>query len=454
MDLQPSDPRRQRPPSSSANPSANPSRRRVLATVAGLAATPLAAMLAGCGGNGDSSSSGPARLRAINVMSDVASADLYFDDVRILSALGASATSATVELDPKDYVAKIKRAGESATLSSGTYSMVTGGHYTAVLWGRESYPRLTTLPEDETDTDIDVGNTRLRVLGATQDSGSLDIYLTAEDTALADATPRVASITSGQLSGFAVFAAGTWRLRITGAGDVNDLRLDVSGVVLASQKHHTLVLTPSGGGVLVDALLLPQQATETVLRNTQARVRVVASSDSAGVVAVSRGGRTLAAALRSPSVGPYQMVEAGALPFTVRLNGVEVASEAPALTAGGDFTLLVDGSGQAHLLTDDNRLPSNSARLKIRLVHGVAGLDPLTLSINYLALLDDVPQGSASGYVVTTASSAAQLDVTAASALLPIYTNDAATLAANSVYTVFVLGGNVGGPTGVIRKER
>jgi hypothetical protein len=431
-------------------------RRQALRSLGTWLAAPLLPTLglAGCGGDGDDGSGGVAVVRAVNLMSDVPSLDLYVDDTRSLAALGRSVSATGVELSAGSRTLKLRPAGESTLLFSGSYSLEGGAHYTAVAWGRSAVPRLSNLPEDYTDSDIGSTDTRLRVLAATQDGGSLDVYVTAEAAVLADATPRLSSVTAGQLTGFAEFPAGTWRLRVTGAGDVNDVRLDVSGVALATQKHHTLVLSPAGGGVLVDGLLVLQQGTVLALPNTQARVRIVASAGTAAVVAVSRSGRTLASGLRSPSVGPYLLVDAGNEAFTVRVNGVVVDAGTLPLAAGTDHTLLVMADGGVRLLVDDNRLPSNSARMRLRLVHAVAGLDELTLSVNYLALLTDVVAGTGSEYLVGTTTSAALLEVTSPSQLAAVFSDDEVSLLANSVYTVFVLDGTTGGPTAVIRKER
>lgn len=427
-------------------PSTLPRRRALLAFGAG------GLMLAGCGG-GSSSGSGTASVRAINLTSDIASADLVFNDTVRFAALAADTLDTYTELEAATYTLKLRKAGDGTTLLSGSYALAKDQHYTAVAWGRETAPRLTTLPEDETDSDIGSGNARLRIFSATLDSGAVDVYLTATGVDLAETAATVAGVTAGQLTGFREVSAGSYRLRVTGAGDPSDLRLDIASFTLEAQRHATLVLTPGAGGVLVNGRLILQQGASSSQKNTQARLRIVAGVDGAGNVAVSLAGRTLAGGLRSPSVGPYQLVDAGTLATTVRVNGAVVESATRTLVAGSDYTMLVHGSGTVALLVDDNRLPSSSTRVKLRLLNGAAGTDPLTLSVDYLALATDVPAGTVSGYASVTASSAVRLDVTSAAAVAPLYTAEDVKLAAQGVYTVFVLGGNTS-VTGVIRKER
>ena len=430
-------------------PRGMPSRRDALFTLAG--STGL--LLAGCGGGSNTDSSGNAAVRAINLSSDIASADIYFNDDKKFTALAADALSDNQSINDQEWTIKVKKAGDATTLLSGSFSLAKDKHYTAVVWGRETAPRLATLPEDETDSDIATGASRLRIFNATLETGSLDVYVTATGTDLAETAASIASVTAGQLSSFRDLSTGTFRLRVTGAGDPADVRLDIAEFVLTEKKHATLVLTPGSGGVLVNGRTILQQGASTAQKNTKARLRVVAGADAAGNVAVTVGTRTLAGGLRSPSVGPYQLVDAGDAAVTVRINGSVVSSQTRALTAGADYTLLAYGTGSVALTADDNRLPTLTSRVKLRLVHGVAGAEPLTLSVDYLALASDLAVGTASAYSTINAASSARVDVTAASAVAPVYTATEVNLQSLGVYTVFVLGGN-STPTGVIRKER
>jgi hypothetical protein len=201
------------------------------------------------------------------------------------------------------------------------------------------------------------------------------------------------------------------------------------------------------------------------LKNTKARVRVVASVDSGGNVASTFGVTTLAGSLRSPSVGPYALVDAGAGTLTMRINGAAYSTTSQTFAAGADYTVMAYGSaaaGKLLLMTDDNRLPSATTRVKVRLVNGIDGSDPLTLSVDYLALASDVLAGSASTYATVNSNSSVQLQVTSAAAALPLYNTTSTTpfnLVGQGVYTVFMLSGNVDAkgalvPTGIPRRER
>ena len=429
-----------------------PSRRDALLTLASGAGL----LLAGCGEGGDNKhQSGNAQVRAINLSSDIASADIYFNDDRKFAALAADTLSGNQSINDQEWTLRLKKAGDATTLLSSSFTLGKDKHYTAVIWGRETAPRLATLPEDEVDSNIASGASRLRVFNAALETGLLDVYVTTPTSTadLAETAPSIASVTAGQLSSFGNLFSGTFRLRVTGAGDPGDVRLDIAEFVLAEKKHATLLLTPGSGGVLVNGRTIQQQGASTAQKNTKARLRVVAGADGSGNVAVTVGTRTLAGGLRSPSVGPFQLVDAGDALVAVRINGAVVSSTTRPLLAGADYTLLTYGAGSVKLIPDDNRLPTLTSRVKLRLVHGVAGAEPLTLSVDYLALANGLAVGEASAYSTINAASSARVDVTAASAAAPVYTAAEVNLQSQAVYTVFVLGGN-STPTGVIRKDR
>ena len=204
------------------------------------------------------------------------------------------------------------------------------------------------------------------------------------------------------LSSYATLDAGSWRLRVTGAGDSTDIRLDVPSITLADKKYTSLVLTAGSGGMLVHASVLVQQQTGLVTaRNTQARIRVVAGVESKGSVGVSWNGSTLAGSLRSPAVAPYALVDAGEHALELRVNGSVVSTGSATLAAGADYSLLAFGDSAAarlSLISDDNRLPSSTSRAKLRLIHGASLADALTLSVNYAALISDLALGTASAF--------------------------------------------------------
>ena len=411
--------------------------------------------LASCGG-GSSSDSGQTTVRVLNLAGDVGTLSVLVDDTEAFPSVASDAVSSDTTFDAGTYTLKVRQPAGTTNLLSQSHSLSKDQQYLAVVWGRASALRLSTLSETQDDSEIASGNTRLRLMNATIDSGAVDVYLTTSDADLADSTPVISSVAAGGIGGFKEFSAGTYRLRVTGAGDPADVRLDVASVTLPALKHSTLIVTAGTSGVLVHGAVVPRRSTLALMKNTQARVRVVAGVDAGGSVNVVLGSRTLAGSLRSPSVGPYALVDAGDAALAVRVNGVAQASQTRTFEAGTDYTLLVHGGAAAPAVVrvaDDNRLPTTASRVRIRLVNGASVADPLALSVDYAAVASDVPAGAASSYVTLVSNSSARVDVTAPSAVNALFSDTDANLQAYGVYTVFMLGGNAE-PTGVMRKER
>ncbi|OYU75549.1 MAG: hypothetical protein CFE45_32615, partial [Burkholderiales bacterium PBB5] len=312
--------------------------------------------------------------------------------------------------------------------------------YTLLAYGWAGALKTAILQDDVAGADA--GKAKLQVLNLAADAGTLDVYLTGNDDLLDDATALTTGLAGGATLSHTSISAGSYRLRVTGNGDKTDLRLDVTGLALTTTQVASLLLVPGPGGVLVHAVLAVQQGTVTTLSNKQARVRVVSAVGGNGRVTASVGGSTLASGIVSPTIGNYAQVTAntGALPVVLAVNGTLVPVADLALAAGGDYTLLVwgpAGAPQTTLVTDDNRLPATSGNAKVRLVHGVSGLDAaLTLTADFSAIASSVAGGQASAYASVVASSAMRLEVNSPLSSTALYTLSSVNVLAKGLYTV------------------
>lgn len=429
--------------------------RRAALRALGGAALGGSTLLAACGGN--SEAVGGARVRLLNASNGYASLDLLLDDRRSNSGIGFGAVGGYADADTDGVDTEIRAAGSATALASATRTLGNDSAYTVVAYGWAGALK-TALVEENLDS-ADSGKARLRVLNLAPDAGTLDVYLTGADEALDSATAVAAGVAGTDSAGPTTLTAAGYRLRVTAAGDRDDLRLDVTGLTLGSTQVATLLLLPGSGGVLVSAVLLLQKGAATVLANPKSRLRVVAAIAGNGRVSVAVGGAPVAAGAVSPAVGGYAQVDGGTRPLTLSVDGRAVAVADQALPAGGDYTLLVWGTAAAPQLTlvaDDNRRPGDSAKAKIRLVHGVAGLDAaltLTADFGVVGSAASVAPGQASSYGTVTAGSAMRLEVASPLSSTPLYTLADTTLVAQGLYTVFMLG-EAAAPSPALRKER
>ena len=411
-------------------------RRRPL-LLAAAAASSLAACGSGLG-------SDQARLRVLQASSAYASLDLFVDGIQRLSGIAFGSASGYVSVEDGTRTIAFASSGSTTFLQSQDRALERAVDYTVVVYGAAGALRTAQLVDDDSRPGSD--KARVRVLNTASDAGTLDVYLTGSAENLDDATPIAAGLGVGAASGATELARGGWRLRVTAAGDTTDLRLDIPTLTLGDRQIATLVITPGGGGVLVNALMLDHGGTVAALNNPNARVRAIAAVAGRPVINVTAGTTVLASGLEAPSIGDYVLVPAGLLPLTLQVAGTTVAAANLDATGGADITLLVHGEGaataQVLTITDDNRPPATTGNAKLRLLHGVSGIGTtLTLKVDLRTLAPQVPYASASAYASLAATTTARIEVTSPAFAEPIALPSPAELKSDAVYTVFVIGG-------------
>lgn len=407
--------------------------------------------LAGCSGSSDDQS-GRGTIRLLNASIDYDSLDLYVetddDDASLeIGAVASGDVSPYVELKSDTYTIRIKRAGGTSTVQTLTGVNITdGSHIAFVAYGRSGELLLQTIDEDTGDPDPDSAVISHANAAGT---GEVDVYLTDENDSLDDASPLVATET---------IDSGTYRLRITGDGDKDDLRLDVSDIEIASEQVATFVLTATPGGALVNAYLLEQQGELTKYQNGKARVRGAVGLASGSSTTLRVGGATL---LSNAAVGVignvYAQVDAGSATVNLTVGGNTISTGNLELEAGADYTVLVwsnQGVTEARLISDDNYLPDGSATAKVRLLNGLFGLTaPITLTIDFFPVIEGISRGDASGYVEVDSGLAYQYDVSDSTTTTNIWTRDSIELQNDGVYTLFMSGGD-SVVNGSLRRDR
>lgn len=418
------------------------------ATVAALAATTL---LAACGGGTDRTK---AQVRLVNASSGYAQLDWRVDDQLRQGAVAYGETAGYVEADPgKPHT--LARAGSGTALLTFTPAVDKRKHYTLLAYGAQGGLKQLLL-DDNAGAPAD-NRSQLRVVNAAPGAGALDIYLTGTGDTLAESVPVQTAAAVDAVGAWFTVNSGSYRLRVTATGSKTDLRLDVPALALASRQVLTLVLSPATGGVLVQGLALAQQGGIAALAPTQARVRVVAGLAEAGSVALRVGRDEVLSNVNAPAVTPYTLVPAGEQAVVVSVNGAAQGSGSFTLTAGADYTLLVYGPPAAALVrwvADDNNLPSDRNRAKLRLVNAVEGLSgPIALSADFAPVADGVAAGSASPYGGIDATTTAQISVSAVGTARPLFSAVDQIFAAAANYSVFLVGG-AASPVGIVRKDR
>ncbi len=426
----------------------------------------LAAALASCGGGGGESGADP-EIRLLNLSSGYSRLDLMTnlesdnededdeDDVDQLENIALDTVSEYVTLNPDNYTIKLRRSGSGAVLRSFTgEELVEDTVNMYVAYGEVG--QFGALRVDESLDDADPGEHKLHVANVSS-AGALDVYLTDQDTDLDDTTPVLSGVSASlqQLTA----DSGTYRLRATAANDTDDVRLDIPGFTLSDEGVSTLIFTATQGGMLANAVYIPQKGQPTRHVNSKARVRAAVALANGAAATINVGATRIITSSTAGVIGSrYTLFESGPQPVTMTVNGNAVTVPDVTLTAGADYTLLAwtstDGP-QLTLVVDDNRLPAGgSGMTKVRLLNGMSTLaSPITLTVDNSPLIEGVLLGEVSDEEEVTAGTDRQFDISNTLTAAPILTRSSITLQGNSVYTFFVTD-NGGTAIGVLRKDR
>lgn len=424
-------------------------KRTLLGLMAGL---PVSGVLTACGGN----NSGSAQVRLVNASPGYSALDLYIDDKLKVSNVAYGAASGYVSVDKGSFDTALSVNGSSTQLITTSRTYDTDTTYSIIAYGWNGSLKSVIVTENQADAAD--GSMYFRVLNTSTDAGSVDVYLTAETDSLDSATAVASDVGGGKSTSFGTVDSGTYRLRITAQGDTSTVLLDVSNVTVSSKGVYTLIVTPTIGGVLVNALLMKQKGDVTALNTTMARVRLVCAMPGGARVAAAVGDTTLTSGNASPAVIGYTQVDvsAGTLTIQATVDGVATPSTTWAATAGSDVTVVVSGATAADatpvVITDDNRLSTSSTKYKMRLMHASQALssDALTLTVDLTDIVSNQAYRSASSYVNRSANSSSVVTVSSLNAGQIFSLSDQA-LVAQGVYDVILLDKSAAGTDGVLQ---
>ncbi|MGY4830354.1 DUF4397 domain-containing protein [Sphaerotilaceae bacterium SBD11-9] len=428
---------------------------RISKPVALIVTTLAITLLSACGGSSSDSDGGTGQVRLINATPDYESLDLYVADTRVSTAVGQDSAGTYVALGAATSTFKLKRTDTTITSLAVDRTINSGVNNTLVAYTTNGNLRTAYMTDNEAAPTA--GYAKLRVFNTSYEAGSVDAYVTSVGGSLDGLSPFGSTLAGERFSAYTEVAAGSYRLVVTANGDKTDLRLDIPNITLANQQVTTLILTTTPGGVLLHGLLVDQAGTPAAYKNLSARIRLMAGTTANGTVSASLNGVTLATGLRSPTLGAYTLVPAGALSSSVTVDGSPLATSGLTAAPGADLTLMVLGTpaaAQATLLADDNKPPLTSTYAKLRLVHGVNGLaSAITLSADYSAIATDVLFANASTGVQIPAGTSYRLEANSPLSATPLYLATEVALQATHVYTAFLLG-DATAPLGVLRRDR
>lgn len=417
------------------------------------------AFLTACGGGGGGST---AQVRLLNATQSYAQLDLTVNDKTINSKIAYATVGDYGGVDTANTATRVLESSVGTSVSATTPTLAGGTNYTYVSYGFAGAVRTSLL--EESQAAADANKAKLIVLNLAPDAGSLDVYVTATGDALDTATPLTANLTGGASSGFNLINSGTFRIRVTGYSKKGeDLRLDIPSITFDSTSVNWVILTSTTSGVLVNGMHMVQKGAVKNYPNTLTRVRAVNALAGTPVVSTTINGNNILPASLPPNTSNYFSFTSGASTTTITVNSIPLNVTVPAYAAGTDYTLLVWGTAaapQLSVLSDDNRLPTVSGNVKIRLINGLSVPNTVaSLNVDYQSQANNVLPGTSSVPANVSSSTGSVVTVNSPLQSDALYnpslgtTSGLTPLTANGVYTIFVMG-DPAAPKGKFSKDR
>jgi len=205
----------------------------------------------GCGG----SNHGSASLRVFMASPGAPNVNVSVDGKSL--ATGISYGSNTGYLSVKSGSPRVQVApvsGSSPLFNQGI-SIAKGVNQTLVLTGPASSIQPITLTDG--GTTATAGDGHLRVLNASQNLGTADIYIVAAGTGIASVQPNVAGLAFDQPPSYQQIVAGTFEIFATTPGTKQAL-LDTGPLTINSGDNQTIIILDGASGAIAFSQLTDQ----------------------------------------------------------------------------------------------------------------------------------------------------------------------------------------------------
>ncbi len=392
-----------------------------------------------------------ATVRLVNATQSFSSLDAFVDDASIATQLKIGQASNFTEVSSGSRTIKARNTGGATDLVEQSQSLNGDGHYSIIALGGEGQINFAVYKEDESEPNS--GYAKFRVFNAFTFGDGVDVYLTNANADLATESPIFSNIAMQSTATFRSVVPGTYRLRVTTAGDRSEIRLDVAQLAVTEKSIYTYVLVPTRSGTIADGLLLQQKGSAAGNVNTTARVKFVNGYSPTATVQPTINGQKTGGSIGGYGISSYVLVKEGAQTIGFIAGGQSYVTSL-SIAAGTDMTVALTPSGPntSVISTLDNNFPvSVTGKAKMRLFNLAQGAGPVQLSYNAgTTLVDYLDFGLVSGYAQFYAQT---YDFTAAggngtSATLTDYV-----VVNGAAYTAFLFG-NAGVEKFSVRRDR
>lgn len=196
-----------------------------------------------CGG-GSSSSTG--NLRFLQASPDAPEVNLLVDGKVVASSLVYLNATGYISVNSGSRRVEVEAANNSSTIMDASVAVASSGDVTLLMTGPASGTHPLVLNDGGTTTTT--GDANVRVVNASANLGTVDVYLVAAGTSLASAKPVAMNIAFDGDSGYQLTPAGAYEVFMTVHGTKNAL-LDTGPITVTAGQNQTVVgldALPSG----------------------------------------------------------------------------------------------------------------------------------------------------------------------------------------------------------------
>ncbi len=405
---------------------------------AALAATMV--LLAGCHNGGHAQNS--TQMRALNAVSDSEALDVLVDDDVKVSSLALGQTSSTSAFDAGTRDTKIRSSSNGAVLLEKSVAYNDGAMNTLAIIGKRGAMNTMLLPDDTTNPSS--GKFKVRGVGLSPDAGAVDLYITSGS--VTDTVATIAGIGYTTVTDYTEGTPGSYRIVFT-AANTKDVLFQSAPLSLSEGQALSAAVFPSGGGKLVNAVLLVngEDGTGTFLPNPLGRFKAVNAIPDAGLLNFKADGTTALANVPFAGGSTYVTLPSGDRDFSIEqanVPGVAIASKTQAINPASDFTVIALGtaaSPQLAVIPDDNGFPATGFA-KLRFVNAMNGEPTVDAFVNFASQATGVAYGTASSYSLLTPSTTYNISFATPGGVTTLASIDPAELDAGGVYTAYIAG--------------
>jgi hypothetical protein len=207
-------------------------------------------VLGGC--SGSSSSGGTGNLRFVQASPNAPRVNLLVDGHSVATGLGYINATGYISVRSGSRHVQVEPVSGGSPILDTSVNVVSSGNQTLILTGSAASAHSLLLADGGTTATAGDGN--VRVVNASSNAGTADVYMVPAGTSIAGIPATVANLAFNTDTGYQLVPVGAYEVIMTAPGTKNAV-LDTGSINLAASANQTVVALDGGsGGVMFTQL--------------------------------------------------------------------------------------------------------------------------------------------------------------------------------------------------------